>query len=52
MKGQDWLIVILIGMLILIVAIPSGSGSKIGKQDTKEISEEKKRKNRRDCGGQ
>ena len=41
MKGQDWLIVILIGMLILIAAIPSGSGSKIGKQDTKENSGEK-----------
>ena len=41
MKGQDWLIVILIGMLILIAAIPSGSGAKIGKQDTKENSGEK-----------
>lgn len=35
MKGQDWLIVILIGVLILIVAIPSGTGSQIGKQDAK-----------------
>lgn len=38
MKGQDWLIVILLGVLLLIVAIPSGT---LQKSDSSDEGQEK-----------
>lgn len=35
MKGQDWLIVILLGVLLLIVAIPSGTLKKSSQSDSR-----------------